>query len=110
MKRYSISCAYGRDRESGKIDFHYDGRTDNVEKTIAQYEERLKRWIENVENEEYEYRKQTNDYYGIRIKDSQTKKIVYEDIHIAEEYGFKKVFHFVPTEWGGYWSGEWVKI
>ena len=110
MKRYSVSISYGRNRETNKIKYHYFDRTDCVEDTIARYNESLNHWISRVTDENYEYRNQTDDYFGIKITDSQTKKVVFEDYHFSEEYGYKKEFTEVKTDWGGFWKGEWVKV
>lgn len=110
MKRYSISSAYTRNRKNGKIGFQYSGRTNDISEEITFYKECLDRWIENVKNENYEFRNQLNDFYGIRITDSQTKSVVYEDVHTSEEYGYKKVFEKVNTIYGFYFKGKFEKI
>jgi hypothetical protein len=63
MKRYSISYAHKVNTKASKsgIKYHYSGRTDNVEKTIAEYKASL-------------------FFRGIRITDSETKKVVFEDL------------------------------
>ena len=104
MKRYSVSVAYRRNRKTNKIGYHYYGRTDNVEEVILEYKERLENWINHVTDENYEFRNYSvDDYCGVRITDSQTKEVVYEECHISEEYGYKKEFY------EGYRS-EWVKL
>lgn len=109
MKRYSVSKAYSRDYENDKIGFQYDGRTDDVEQAIKEYKERLQCWIECITDENDEYRAYTNNYHGIRITDSKTKEIVYEETHIPEEYGWKK--EYIKTEHGYYAStGKWLKV
>lgn len=110
MKKYSVSYARSRDRENNKVKYHYDARTDNVEETIAKYRGYIPYWAKHITDENYEYRNQEDDFYGIRITDSQTKKVVFEECHVAEEYGYKKVFTYVKTEWGGFYKGEWVKL
>lgn len=100
MKRYSVSIAYTRNRDTGKVCFHYWGRTDDIEETISNYKGDLQNWISRITDEKYEYREQTNDYRGIKITDSQTKKVVYEDYHVAEEYGYKKIIK----------TNKWVKL
>lgn len=110
MKRYSISIAYGRDRDTSEIRFHYNDRTDDVEEAIARYKASLAGWIERLNDEGYQYRNQINDYHGIQITDSQTKKTVYQESHISEEFGWRKEWtkrfdhHGFP-----YWHGEFVK-
>ena len=110
MKRYSVSRAYGRNRENGKISFQYDGRTDNVEVTKEQYKKGLDKWIKKITDENYEYRCIIDDYYGIRITDSKTKEIVFEDAHIAEEYGWKK--EYIKIEGSKYYrsTDKWLKV
>lgn len=110
MKRYSVSWAYGRNRQNNKITYHYSERTDNVDERIKQYNEGLKFWISRVTDESYIHRNAVNDYYGIKITDSQTKKVVFEDFHLSEEYGYKKEWSYVENGWCGYWKGEWKKI
>lgn len=110
MKRYSISIAYGRDRKTNKIRFHYSDRTDDVEHAIAFYKECLAGWIECLNDEGYQYRNQTDDYHGIKITDSQTKKTVYQEVHLSEEYGWKKEWTERSNQYGWtYWHGEFVK-
>ena len=70
----------------------------------------MKKWIEHIKNENYEFRNQTDDFYGIRITDSQTKKVVFEDVHLSEEYGYKKGFEKVKTFYGFYLKGKFEKI
>jgi hypothetical protein len=110
MKRYSISYAYSRNRETNKITFHYDGRTDFPEETIKRYLKGVEMWAEKVTDESYEYRDVVDDYIGIRITDSQTKAIVYENVHLSEEFGWKKVWEHRHGTHCSYWHGEWVRV
>ncbi len=109
MKRYSVSIAYYRNRENGKVGFHYSDRTDDVEATIKKYKKSLENWIKIITDENSELRCITSDYKGIRITDSKTKEVVFEDVHIAEEYGWKK--EYIKYESGRYGSTDkWLKI
>lgn len=109
MKRYSIAVADGRN--GNKVYFHYYGRTDNPEEAIAKYRKRFIAWAQEVQNINYEYREMTYNYHGIRIIDSLTKEVVFEESHISEEFGWKKEYEKVETEWGGVCvRGHWVKI
>lgn len=103
MKRYSVSVAYRRNRKTNKIGYQYCGRTDNVEEAILKYKERLQCWIDRVTDENYEFRNSVDDYCGVRIADSQTKEVVYEECHIPEEYGYKK-------EYSEDYRFKWVKL
>lgn len=110
MKRYSVSTAYNRNRTDNKISFQYYGRTDDVEQTIEAYKKRLQNWIENITDENCEYRSVLDDYKGIRITDSKTKEIVFEDVHLSEEYGWEK--EYIKTENSKYYksTGKWLKV
>ena len=111
MKRYSIAIAYNRCRAKNKVKFHYYGRTDNIEETKEWYFGMLKRWIDNITNEDYEYRNILNDYCGIKITDSTTKEIVFEDCHLSEEYGYKKACEAYTCNGRTFYKvGEWQKI
>ena len=110
MKRYSVSIAYGRDRNTRKIKFHYWARTDDVENQVARYKESLASWIARLNDEGYEYRQHTNDYHGIQITDSQTKKIVYQEAHTAEEYGWKQIRTPKQGPAGTYYTISWERI
>lgn len=63
MKRYSISYIRFVNENYSKtgIRFHYAGRTDSFEETIENY-------------------KNNRRAYGMRIVDSQTKEVVFEEI------------------------------
>lgn len=109
MKRYSISIADGR--KNDKIYFHYVDRTDDVEKTIASYKASLASWIDRLNDEGYEYRHMTDNYHGIKITDSQTKKVVYQESHLSEEFGWRKSWTEKLNEFGWpYRHGEWERI
>ena len=109
MKRYSVSYAYGRDKD-GNVKFHYFARTDDVENTIKEYHNRYIAWCKNICDEEYEFRGVTNDYHGIRITDSKSKDVVFEESHISEELGWKKEYKEVDGQFGKYLSPFWVRI
>ena len=110
MKRYAVSIAYGRDRITGKIKFHYWGRTDNPDRRIAIYKEELARWVDQLNDEGYEYRRLVYDYHGIKITDSQTKKVVYQEAHTAEEYGWKQIRTPKQGPCGTYYAVSWERI
>lgn len=105
MKRYSVSIAYGR--KGDKVSYHYWGRTDDVEDMIEHYRERLQNWIKKVQDENYEYKSVVYDYCGMKIVDSKTKQVVFEDAHISEEYGWKK--NWILNSIGQY-KGVWEKL
>lgn len=110
MKRYSIAIAYGR-KENNKVYFHYHGRTDNLEKAIENYHKSFIRWCQSVQDVNDELHDIANNFHGIKIVDSQTKKVVFEEGHISEELGWKKEYEKVLTKWGGYYTRDyWVKI
>ena len=109
MKRYSVSVAYGRN-EDNKVYFHYHDRTDSPEEVIEKYRKNFIRWSQSVQNINDELRDIVNDYIGVRIVDTQTKKVVFEESHISEELGWKRECEEVKTEWGIYRKGHWVKI
>ena len=98
MKRYSISHVYSIDKKTNKVTFHYFGRTDSVEKAIEEYKENLMDWQKRIQDEDSEYRDLLKQYRGIKITDSQTKQVVYEDLHSSEEFGYRMN------------NGEWEKI
>ena len=111
MKRYSISIAYGRDRATNKLRHQYFERTDDVESSIASFKYRLSNWITRLNDESYEYRNQVDDYIGIRITDSQTKEVVYQEDHLSEEFGWRKEWTEKQNSYGWtYMHGEWVRI
>ena len=110
MKRYSISTGYGRTLEGDKVHFNYYGRTDDVQDTICKFKEKLQRWINMFQDESYEYRNHIDDYCAIRITDSQTKQVVFEEIHLPEQYGYKKIKTIVENEYCSYVKGEWIKL
>ena len=89
MKRYAISREYFRG-VNGKLRFHYYGRTDDVEEAIEFYKGRLNSWVKKLTDENYPYRSEIVDCHGIRITDSETKKVIYEEVHYAEDYGWKR--------------------
>ena len=93
MKRYSYSTCYD------DYHFQYDGRTDEPERIIDLYRRALDRWIKELNDENYPYRSQTNYRFGIRITDSKTKEVVFEEIHSAEEYGWNVIKEIVKTEY-----------
>ena len=63
MKRYSISypCFVNEHASKSGIKFYYSGRTDNPEEQIERY-------------------KNSKNDMGLRIVDSLTKKVVFEDL------------------------------
>lgn len=110
MKRYSVSIAYNRNINTGKIKFHYWARTDDVENQIARYQESLASWVARLNDEGYEYRHMMHDYHGIKITDSQTKKVVYQEAHTAEEYGWKQIRTPKQGRCGTYYAISWERI
>lgn len=110
MKRYSISYARHRDRDTRKVTFQYDGRTDFPNETIQRYLKGVEYWAQQVTDESYEYRPIVNDFYGIRITDSQTKEIVFEDVRFPEDFGWKKVWELKHGTFCDYWRGEWERV
>lgn len=109
MKRYSVAYAYGRDKNN-KVYFHYFGRTDDVEDTIEEYHKRYENWRKNICDTEYEFRDVTNNYHGIRITDSKSKDVVFEESHISEELGWKKEYEETEGNFGKYLKPYWVRI
>lgn len=102
MKRYSISVLYSKDR------FHYVGRTDNPAVEIEKFQKCLENWRELVKEED----EMTNDFIGLRIVDSKTKEVIFEEIHFSEELGYKKEYELVDIGCYGCQirKGHWVKL
>lgn len=101
MKRYSISVLYSKNR------FHYVARTDNPDKHIERFQEQLAHWREGVK-EESEW---TSEFIGMRITDSKTKEVVFEETHFSEELGYKKEYELVDVGYGcQVTKGHWVKF
>lgn len=98
MKRYIISYAERVNEKASKsgISFYCRGRTDNPETTIEMFK-----------NSKYDK--------GLRITDSQTKKIIFEEIRadkgcltITYKSNFVKVEKYVDLEVMRYWE-HWFK-
>ena len=93
MKRYSYSTCYD------DYNFQYDGRTDDPERIKNCYRRELENWIKELNDENYPYRSQTWYRFGLRITDSTTKKVVFEEIHAAEEFGWKTIKEIKKSEY-----------
>lgn len=85
MKRYSISTSYDWYK------LQYDGRTDDPQKTIEWFRKCIAHWKEELNNENYEYRDFTRYRWRMRITDSKTKEIVFDETHTCEEFGWKVI-------------------
>lgn len=94
MKRYAYSTCYD------DYNFQYDGRTDDPERIKNLYHRSLENWIKELNDESYPYRGQTNYRFGLRITDSKTKEVVFEEIHTAEEYGWNVIKEIIRYEYG----------
>lgn len=104
MKRYCYStCVDG-------YKFHYDGRTDNPEEIIAIFKKGLENWEKELNDEAYQFRSQTRYKKGLRITDSQTKKVVFEEVHTSEEFGWKVIFEKVEKNYCTYIKHYFEKI
>lgn len=101
MKRYSVSVLDGKDR------YQCNGRTDNLTKEIEKFKKRLAVWKRCVEEQDT----RTNDYCGIKITDSKTNEVVFEEAHYAEELGYRKEYELVGVNYGFLVLKEvWVKL
>ena len=100
MKRYSVSVLYLPDR------FQYAGRVDSVEVAIVKFKDDLSYWRESVLSEcPYACSR-----CGVRVTDSVTKQVVFEEIHSSEELGYKKCYEELPVTFGYCRKPYWVKL
>ena len=104
MKRYSISTC-----EDG-YKFYSHGHTDYPEIEINNFKYQLSRWQEELNNETNPYRHYTNHRRGLRIKDTLTKEIIFEEIHNCEEFGWTVVYKEVQGSYGPYMQKAFIKI
>ena len=89
MKRYSVATLIYRGRHI------YSDRTDNPAEVIEKFKKSLNNWRNAVSNENNEFHDLADDCIGIRIVDSQTKKVVFEEAHFSEELGWQKIYERV---------------
>ena len=101
MKRYSVSELYSKNR------FHYVARTDNPDKDVERFKKIVDGWRDRVK-EESEW---ADEFIGMRITDSKTKEVVFEETHYSEELGYKKVYELVDVGYGcQVRKGHWVRL
>lgn len=89
MKRYSVSALIYKGRHI------YSDRTDDPAAVIEKFKKSLNNWRNIVSDETNEFHDLVNDCIGIRIVDSQTKEVVFEEAHFSEELGWRKVYERV---------------
>lgn len=101
MKRYSVSILYHRNH------FNYVARTDNPDENIEKFKKLVDEWRERVKEEN----PFTDDFIGMRITDSKTKKVTFEETHYSEELGYKKIYEpFYYANGSCINKSRWVKL